>query len=67
MGILLKTKRWSSFIFIFIGVSLMAVCVRVVYEPLELVTGGISGFAIVVRYWTKEIIDSTEKDNIFLL
>lgn len=57
MGILLKTKRWSSFIFIFIGVSLMAVCVRVVYEPLELVTGGISGFAIVVRYWTKVIID----------
>lgn len=35
----------------------MAGCVRVVYEPLELVTGGISGFAIVVADWTKYIIE----------
>ncbi len=34
----------------------MAVGVRVIYEPIGLVTGGISGFAIVVESWTAEVL-----------
>ena len=46
---LLYKKVWIEYILIFIGVSLMALGVRMIYEPLELVTGGVAGFAIVVR------------------
>lgn len=56
MGILLNKVKFIDIILIIIGVSLMAVCVRVIYEPLELVTGGISGFAIVIRNWTDTIV-----------
>lgn len=33
----------------------MAVGIRVIYEPLGLVTGGVSGFAIVVESWTSAL------------
>ena len=33
----------------------MAVGIRVIYEPLGLVTGGVSGFAIVVEPWTSAL------------
>ena len=35
----------------------MATGVRVIYEPMDLVTGGVSGFAIIVRFWTKTFMD----------
>ena len=46
---LLYRKKWVEYIAIFAGVTLMALGVRMIYEPLELVTGGVAGFAIVVR------------------
>ncbi len=57
MDILLKRNILIDYLLIIIGVSLMATSIRVIYEPLGLVTGGVSGFAIVVEYWTKGIIE----------
>jgi uncharacterized membrane-anchored protein YitT (DUF2179 family) len=38
-----------------VGAFLMALAVNLIYEPMGLVTGGVSGLAIVVKYWTKEV------------
>ena len=35
----------------------MAVGVRVIYEPLNMVTGGVSGFAIIVKRFTDSIVE----------
>ncbi len=39
------------------GSFLMAIGVNLVYEPMQLVTGGVSGLAIVIKYLTRTIID----------
>lgn len=54
---LLYKKVWIEYIVIFAGVSLMALGVRMIYEPLELVTGGVAGFAIVVRDLSLGLVD----------
>jgi uncharacterized membrane-anchored protein YitT (DUF2179 family) len=40
-----------------VGAFLMALAVNLVYEPMGLVTGGVSGMAIVVKYLTRGILD----------
>jgi uncharacterized membrane-anchored protein YitT (DUF2179 family) len=40
-----------------VGSFLMGLAVNLVYEPMELVTGGVSGLAIVVKYLTGSIIE----------
>ena len=42
----------KQYILIIIGTLLMAVSVNTVYEPLQMVTGGITGFAIVLKKLT---------------
>lgn len=54
---LLSKKVWVEYVLILIGVSLMSLGVRLIYEPLELVTGGVAGFAIVVRDISLSVID----------
>ena len=49
MNILLIRNRIFDTLLMIIGVSLMAIGIRVIYEPLGLVTGGLSGFAIVIE------------------
>ena len=46
-----------KYVLITVGSFLMAVGVNLVYEPMGLVTGGVSGLAIVVKYWTRGLID----------
>lgn len=46
-----------KYMIILLGSVLMAVGVNLVYEPMGLVTGGVSGLAIVVKYWTREWFD----------
>ncbi len=45
-----------KYMIITIGAILMGVSVNLVFEPMKLVTGGVSGFAIVVKQWTAAII-----------
>ncbi|MDD3172621.1 MAG: YitT family protein [Herbinix sp.] len=47
----------KKYIIISIGAVLMAVSVNVIFEPLGLVTGGVSGLAIVVKYLTGSLIE----------
>ncbi|MCI8306546.1 MAG: YitT family protein [Lachnospiraceae bacterium] len=47
----------ANYIVIAVGVGLMAVGVRFIYEPLNMVTGGVSGFAIIVKRFTGGIVE----------
>ncbi|MBP1753957.1 MAG: hypothetical protein H6Q59_355 [Firmicutes bacterium] len=46
-----------KYFIILIGSFLMALGVNLVYEPMGLVTGGVSGLAIIVKYLTRGIVD----------
>ncbi len=46
----------SKYLTIMVGAILMAVSVNFVYEPMGLVTGGVSGLAIVIKRWTESLI-----------
>ncbi|WP_167955534.1 YitT family protein [Anaerosporobacter faecicola] len=55
MEILTKRSKGMDCILIILGTLLVAVSVNVVYEPLGMVTGGVSGVAIVIKYFTKNL------------
>lgn len=40
-----------------VGTILMAMSINLVFEPLNMVTGGVTGLAIVIKYYTGFIID----------
>lgn len=46
-----------KYLIITIGAVLMGLSVNLVFEPMKLVTGGVSGLAIVVKSWTKTIVN----------
>lgn len=52
-------NRIRDYIIIFLGAGLMAVAVRSIYEPMAMVTGGVSGLAIVVKYWMERLFRIT--------
>lgn len=56
LNILNRAGKLANYIIIAVGVGLMAVGVRVIYEPLNMVTGGVSGFAIIVKRFTGGIV-----------
>ncbi len=47
----------KKYISITIGAFLMGLSVNLIFEPMSLVTGGVSGLAIVVKSWTAAIMD----------
>jgi len=57
MELLRKKSKWVDYLLIIIGTCLVAVAVNVVYEPLNMVTGGVSGLAIVIKAITSGIIE----------
>lgn len=50
-------NKFTHYILIIVGTILMAVSVNLVYEPLEMVTGGLSGLAIVIKKLTGIFIE----------
>ncbi len=53
--LLTKRPKWLQYIVIALGTVLMAIAVNMVYEPMNMVTGGVSGLAIVIKYWTEPL------------
>jgi uncharacterized membrane-anchored protein YitT (DUF2179 family) len=47
----------KKYLTIVLGAILMAISVNWVFEPMSLVTGGVSGLGIVIKRWTEPIID----------
>lgn len=56
MEIMSKRSKLEEIVLIIIGVFLLAASVNMVYEPIGMVTGGVSGLAIVIKHYTKNII-----------
>lgn len=57
MELLYRKSRVFEYLMIAVGTILMAVAVNFVFEPMNMVTGGVSGLAIVVKYWTEPLIE----------
>lgn len=49
-------QPWREIIYILIGVTLYAIAINMIFDPLSLVTGGVSGLAIVVKSLTSYFI-----------
>lgn len=56
MEIMNKRSKGEEFLLIVVGVFLLAASVNIVFEPIGMVTGGISGLAIVVKHYSSHII-----------
>ena len=52
-----NNELFRKYIIIVVGSFLMAIAINLIYEPLGLVTGGLSGLAIVVKEITSSIWD----------
>jgi len=50
-------KILKDYLLIIIGTYMLAVSINVFFEPLEMVTGGVTGLAIVIKEVTNHIID----------
>lgn len=56
MEILMKRGRIKDLILIVIGTALMAVAINMIYDPMELVTGGVTGLAILIKHLTRYLM-----------
>lgn len=46
-----------KYLTIIVGAILMAISVNLIYEPIGMVTGGVSGLGIVIKKWTEPLIN----------
>lgn len=53
----LMDSKWITYLSVALGTVLMAAGVNLIYEPLSMVTGGFSGFAIIVKSLTADFME----------
>lgn len=54
---IISDRRVQDIIFMVVGTVIIAVAVKCVFEPLDMVTGGFSGLAIIIKAMTGRVID----------
>lgn len=52
--IISRKKILSEFLLITLGTAIVAIAINMFYSPSNLVTGGVTGIAIIVAEWTKD-------------
>ena len=57
MEILLKKTKLRDLLFMLIGSALMSVSINMVYDPMGMVTGGVTGLGIILKELTKDLIE----------
>ena len=57
MKISKKYKKLYDYIFVLAGTGILAFAIQCLYDPVELVTGGFSGLAIIIKNITSSFID----------
>ena len=57
MKISKKYKKLYEYIFILMGTGILAFAIQCLYDPVELVTGGFSGLAIIIKNMTLNFIE----------
>lgn len=58
MNVLIQRSKIMEYTLMIIGTICIAVAVNLVYEPLDMVTGGVTGLAIVIKYITEPLLKS---------
>ncbi|MBR3771118.1 MAG: YitT family protein [Clostridium sp.] len=53
----MKELRWNKVLVTILGTVIMAAAINMVYEPMNMVVGGVSGFSIIVKRVTERFID----------
>lgn len=53
----IRQHEWSKILLTIIGTFIMAVAVNLVYEPMNIVPGGVSGLSIVIKKVTEGIVE----------
>lgn len=51
-----KGNTWRAYVYILIGTAIMAVSITSVYDHMQLVTGGFSGLAIIIKSLTENLM-----------
>ena len=51
-----KNENILNYIYIIVGATILAAGVNMFFAKLKLVTGGLSGLAIVIEYLTKKLL-----------
>lgn len=54
---ILAKRKWLTYVLIIIGTWLMGLAVNVVYEPMNMVTGGVAGLAIILKNLTENLME----------
>lgn len=57
MNVYLQKSKFFSYITLIIGTIFIAMAVNLVYEPLGMITGGVTGIGIVIKYFTEPFIE----------
>lgn len=52
-----KRPKSQQYLMIVLGTILMAIAVNVIFDPMNMVTGGVTGIAIVIKYWTSAMFE----------
>ena len=52
-----KRSVFWDYVLVIIGTGLLAVSIQCLYDPVNLVTGGFTGLAIIIKSWTSKMID----------
>ena len=52
-----KKSKLLEYLMIIVGTGLMSLAINSVFDASGMVTGGFSGVAIIVKAWTKGVID----------
>ena len=48
-----KKENWRAYVYILIGTAVMAVSITSIYDHMQMVTGGFSGLAIIIKALTE--------------
>ena len=52
-----KKPVWLDYLMIIVGTGLMSLAINSVFDAAGMVTGGFSGIAIIIKAWTKNLIE----------
>lgn len=56
MGIVSTRAKWLDYLYIVVGVSILAIAINIVFDPLEMVLGGVTGIAIILKAITMGVV-----------
>ena len=51
-----KKGNWRAYVYILIGTAVMAVSITSIYDHMQMVTGGFSGLAIIIKSLTENLM-----------